>query len=175
MAYKMPQFPGGEKAMLEYLVQNVVYPESAMKAGVQGKVIVKFIVGKDGQVRDPEILRSVDEALDREALRVVLTFPRFTPGYNEEGEPIAVSYALPVSFKLTGNDDATPAAAPSGNIITISGKGGSKDLSSLTYFVDDKLFSGDLSEISPDKIESITIRKDNPDYPDGAVYIYLKK
>lgn len=105
---QMPQPQGGMQGLLRFLGDNVHYPEEAMKAGVQGKAIVKFVVLPTGKVSSPEIVRSTgNQQLDAEALRVVASIPDFTPGILN-GEPVACYYTLPINFSL--KSDATPAA-----------------------------------------------------------------
>lgn len=99
---QVAQFPGGEMAMLEFLKDNIRYPESAQKAGKQGRVIVSFIIEKDGSIGDVKVLRSVDPALDAEAIRVVKTFPKWSPG-KMSGTPVRTSYTLPVAFRLAAD------------------------------------------------------------------------
>lgn len=99
VAEKMPQYPGGEQALLKYLTDNVKYPQIAKDNGIKGRVVVSFIVEEDGSVSSVEILKSVDPSLDKEAMRVVGTFPKWTPALSE-GKPVRVRYALPVMFNL---------------------------------------------------------------------------
>ena len=101
----MPYFPGGNVLMLKYLADNIKYPASAVKAKKQGRVIVGFIVQKDGSITHAKIVRSIDPELDAEALRVVKGMPKWTPG-TQLGKPVSVKYALPVKFSL--QKDATP-------------------------------------------------------------------
>lgn len=96
MAEKMPEYPGGLAALMQFLADNLRYPKGA--ENVSGRVVVQFVVDKDGSVRDPKIIRSVDPLLDAEALRVVGMLPKFTPG-EIDSKPVAVEYALPISFK----------------------------------------------------------------------------
>ena len=96
---QMPEFPGGEIAMNDFVSQNIKYPENAMKAGIEGRVGVKFIIDKDGKVLNPEVINSVNEELDAEALRVVKMLPNFNPGIHE-GDTVAVYYTMPFVFKL---------------------------------------------------------------------------
>jgi len=96
---KMPEFPGGNEAMSKFMVQNIKYPESAKKAGIQGTVYVSFIVNSEGNVTKAEIQKSVSPELDAEALRVVNTMPVWTPG-EQKGEKVSVHLTLPVKFKL---------------------------------------------------------------------------
>jgi TonB family protein len=95
----MPEYPGGEDSLRSFLAQNVKYPVVAAQNGVHGRVYVQFVVGSDGQVRDPQIARGVDPALDAEALRVISTLPQWKPG-KQRGVPVAVSYTVPINFQL---------------------------------------------------------------------------
>lgn len=98
----MPQFPGGQKVMMKYLAANIKYPATAAKYKKQGRVIVTFIVQKDGSVTHAKIAKSVDPELDAEALRVVRAMPKWTPG-TQFGKPVNVKYTLPVNFSLQKN------------------------------------------------------------------------
>ena len=95
----MPQFPGGQEMMMKYLAANIKYPASAVKAKKQGRVIVTFIIQKDGSVAKARIARSVDPELDAEALRIVKAMPNWTPG-TQDGKPVNVKYTIPVIFSL---------------------------------------------------------------------------
>lgn len=95
----MPQFPGGQIAMLKYIMENIKYPEQAMKEGIQGRVAVRFIVEKDGSISDVKPILSVHPLLNKEAVRVVESMPKWTPG-KQNGKPVRVRYNLPVMFKL---------------------------------------------------------------------------
>lgn len=96
---QMPSFPGGISGLRTYLNQNVRYPAEAQETCVQGRVVVSFVVGKDGHISDVTVLRSVDPSLDKEAVRVIRNMPRWTPG-KQGGEPVKVRYNVPVSFRL---------------------------------------------------------------------------
>ena len=96
---QMPSFPGGISGLRTYLNQNIRYPAEAQENCVQGRVVVRFVVGKDGHISDVTVLRSVDPSLDKEAIRVVRNMPRWTPG-KQGGEPVRVRYNVPVSFRL---------------------------------------------------------------------------
>lgn len=95
----MPQFPGGQIAMLQYLMKNIKYPEQAMKEGIQGRVAVRFIVEKDGSISDVKPVLSVHPLLNKEAVRVVKSMPKWSPG-KHNGKPVRVRFNLPVMFKL---------------------------------------------------------------------------
>lgn len=99
VAEQMPEFPGGMKELLKFLQDNLKYPENAMKNNVQGRVIVQFVVEKDGTPTEFKVLRSVDPDLDAEALRVLQTMPKWKPGM-QRGEVVRVKFTVPVSFKL---------------------------------------------------------------------------
>lgn len=96
---QMPSFPGGISGLRTYLNQNIRYPAEAQEICVQGRVVVSFVVEKDGHISDVTVLRSVDPSLDKEAVRVVRNMPRWTPG-KQGGEPVRVRYNVPVSFRL---------------------------------------------------------------------------
>jgi len=96
---EMPEFPGGVSALRQYITNSVDYPVVAQEKGIQGKVYVTFIVSKDGTVTDARIARGVDPALDREALRVVYSLPKWKPGY-QRGKAVNVSYTVPINFAL---------------------------------------------------------------------------
>ena len=94
-----PQFPGGEAALMKYIRDNMQYPSIAQENGIQGRVVVRFVVSKDGSVRDVTVMRGVDPSLDKEAIRVVKSLPNFIPG-KQNGHAVNVYYILPVSFRL---------------------------------------------------------------------------
>ena len=102
---EMPQFPGGQAALLEFLSKNIRYPEEARKNSIQGRAIVTFVVEKDGSISNARVVKSVDSQLDAEALRVINSMPKWNPG-KQNGEPMRVKYTVPVTFKL---DAAAPA------------------------------------------------------------------
>lgn len=104
MPETMPQFPGGKLMLMKYLADNIKYPASAVKAKKQGRVIVTFIVQKDGSVTHAKIAKSIDPELDAEALRIVKGMPKWTPG-TQNGKPVSVRYMVPVKFSL--QKDAT--------------------------------------------------------------------
>ena len=99
---EMPEFPGGLPALLKYVGDNLKYPEDAQNNNIQGKVILKFVVNRDGSVNRIEILRGVDPLLDSEAVRVVSILPKFKPG-KQNGVPVPVWFMLPIVFKIENN------------------------------------------------------------------------
>lgn len=96
---EMPSFPGGQGALMSYLASNIKYPVVAQENGVQGRVIVSFVVERDGSISDVRVARSVDPSLDREAQRVVKIMPRWKPG-KQNGSAVRVKYTVPVVFRL---------------------------------------------------------------------------
>ena len=109
---QMPEYPGGMAECMKFLSKNIRYPEEAMKNDVQGRVIIQFVVKKDGSISNPTVARSVDPLLDEEALRVVNAMPKWKPGMHE-GKAVNVKYTIPVAFKLQGeNADSKAAATP---------------------------------------------------------------
>lgn len=98
---QMPQFPGGDAEMLKFISNNIVYPAAAAENNIQGRVVVQFVVKKDGTIGEVKIARGKDPDLDKEAIRVVKSLPRFVPG-KMNGQAVNVWYTLPVNFKLQG-------------------------------------------------------------------------
>lgn len=96
---QMPQFPGGDAALIKYLDSHIQYPPEAAKNNIQGRVILQFVVDKTGEIGEVKVVRSVDKDLDKEAVRIVKTLPKFIPG-RQNGQAVAVWYTLPVTFKL---------------------------------------------------------------------------
>ena len=96
---QMPSFPGGQAALMNYLNNNIKYPVIAEENGIQGRVVVQFVVGKDGHISDVKVAKSVDPSLDKEAVRVVKAMPKWIPG-KQNGQAVTVRYTLPVTFRL---------------------------------------------------------------------------
>ena len=95
-----PEYPGGNDGLIKFLSENIKYPKSAEKSGIQGMVVLQFVVEKSGAISNVKVLKSVEKTLDDEAVRVVKSMKRFIPGYNEDHAPVRVLYTLPVNFKL---------------------------------------------------------------------------
>ena len=96
---KMPEFPGGQDALNRYLVRNIKYPLLAQENGIQGRVVCQFVVNSDGSIVDIAVVRGVEESLDKEAIRVIKSMPKWTPG-RQGGKSVRVKYTLPIRFKL---------------------------------------------------------------------------
>ncbi len=95
----MPKFPGGEKARIEYLLNNIKYPDEAKKKGVQGTVYITFVVEADGSITNPKVLRGFDKLCDEEAYRVIKAMPKWEPG-SQKGKLVRVQFNLPIKFTL---------------------------------------------------------------------------
>jgi len=96
---QMPSFPGGAGALMQYLSSNIKYPVVAEENGVQGRVVCTFVVEKDGSITDVRVIKSVDPSLDKEAMRVVKSMPKWIPG-KQNGAAVRVKYTVPVTFRL---------------------------------------------------------------------------
>ena len=117
---EMPKFPGGEEAMFKFISENVKYPQEAKDKNIAGRVFVNFVVEKDGSVDEVKVLRSIGGGCDEEAVRVVKSMPKWTPG-KQKGKPVRVSYIIPFVFKLDGVESKTNGLA--GTIWEGTGKG----------------------------------------------------
>ncbi len=95
----MPTYPGGNKALREFISKNLEYPEKAQKKGIQGKVFVVFVVEKDGKITNVRVIKSVNKYLDKEAMRVIKLMPKWNPGM-QKGKPVRVKFTVPINFVL---------------------------------------------------------------------------
>ena len=152
---KMPQFPGGDVALMNYVRDNLKYPEEAMKSGVQGHVVVKFVVSADGSVASPEVIRSVSPELDAEAVRVVESLPRWTPG-TVDGKPVDAWFTIPVFFRLKSDDADKTSKTAKKSVTTVSVTGNSMD--GVEVYVNGERYHGSLSDISSGSVESMDIK-----------------
>ena len=96
----MPEFPGGQQALMQFIAKEIQYPTIAQGEMGVGRVIIQFIVDKEGNVVNPKVVRSVDPYLDKEALRVINQMPKWKPGELEDGTKVAVYFTVPVMFRL---------------------------------------------------------------------------
>ena len=156
---QMPEYPGGMSALMKYVARNIKYPADALREKTQGRVIVQFIVGKDGYTSDFKVMKSVSPSLDAEAIRVLANMPKWTPGM-QRGEAVPVKYTVPVTFKLDNQDKAeqkTTAGSP-----TIPGVVRfNKSLENVLIVIDDKVVSQqEFSALNPQNIESIVVIKE---------------
>ncbi len=120
---EMPQFPEGQEGMMNFLRDNTRYPVEAMKEGIQGRVICNFIIEKDGSVSEVQIVRGVDPNLDAEAVRVIESMPKWTPG-KQKNEVVRTRFTMPIQFRLTGDKTPPPPPPPpvSGQLDSESGQ-----------------------------------------------------
>jgi protein TonB len=95
----MPDFPGGEDALAAYLGKNIKYPKQANEAGIQGRVVLNFVVNEDGDISDIKVARGIGYGCDQEAMRVVNSMPKWKPG-KQNGKAVKVSFSLPIMFQL---------------------------------------------------------------------------
>lgn len=144
----MPEYPGGVNACVNFIKDNLKYPAEAAAKGVQGRVIVQFVVNEDGAISNPRIVRSVDPALDAEAIRVIKLMPKWKPGM-QRGQAVKVKYTVPVTFNLPKAGDkakVTPVSAESGAapLIVVNGK---------------EVTNAVLQALDPNKIELVRVLK----------------
>lgn len=166
---QMPKFPGGMGKMMQYIADNIKYPETAKANGIEGRVIVNFIVDTEGNITSPKIFRSIDPDLDAEALRVVSSMPKWTPGMTA-GKKVNVKFTIPVSFKINGNNEKLVYEK-------------SEVLKDPVIYVDGKKIANEeLKNIDPNTIESVDVIKNESavklygeEARDGAIVIKLKK
>lgn len=144
----MPEFPGGMQTLMTWLQNNINYPSICIEKGVQGSVITRFVVDIDGSITDPVVVYSADPYLDREALRVVKSMPKWTPGV-QEGKKVRVVYTLPVQFRLNGVNEAT--IESDGNVYKIISTNGNLTLELKTMQV-----SGSSVSI-PEKFDNLSV------------------
>lgn len=100
----MPEFPGGQKSLNKWLSENIIYPAEALKEGIEGKVIVQFVITKDGSVKNAKLIRSKNKLLDEEGVRVINKMPKWIPG-TQKGKAVPVYFTLPITFKISSDDN----------------------------------------------------------------------
>ena len=192
----MPQFNGGMGALMQYLSHNIRYPE---ESDVQGRVIVSFVIGKDGSISNAQVVKSLHPSFDAEALRIINNMPKWIPG-TQNGKPVNVKYAVPISFrKATGSFETKEEPQAVGTFVTIEGDGNVKvarendkkavevivakgiglfdfvDDKDIDIYVDGKLI--DLNDkrntVSPDNIERIEVKGTKGTRK--SIHVYMKK
>ena len=192
MVEKMPQFPGGTGKLFEFLSKNVKYPAEAENNDVQGRVIVTFVVERDGEISNAKVVKSIHPALDAEALRVINSMPNWTPGM-QNGEAVRVKYTVPVTFRLQGKDsnigDAKSELGRGANVLAemvVVGFGKQDDAASAKqplFVVDGVAMDYEkVRGINPDNISGMEILKDKAAIEkygekakNGVVVIHTKK
>ena len=168
----MPEFPGGMAECLKFLGKNIKYPVQSQQAGVQGKVIVQFVVEKDGSVSNPKVVRSIDPDLDGEAVRVISIMPKWKPGM-QKGQAVRVKYTVPVTFRLdrpAGADDThrivlkmDSAAMRNNSVHFYKGSLSLEDVKDKPLLIIDgnKVPYEQMGKMDASTIESISILKDS--------------
>ena len=188
---EMPQYPGGAQALLEFLNQNVQYPEEAEKAGIQGRVIATFVVEKDGSICESKVVKSVDPSLDAEALRVINAMPNWKPG-KQNGKEVRVKYTVPVAFMLQGKDanvaQHESSSKDDGEVkkklseLVVVAYGPNKEAKPLVYVDGKEIPFEDINKVDPKSIDHMNIVKDKvaiekygEKAKDGVILITTKK
>jgi len=153
---QMPEFLGGMEALNTYLRNNIRYPQEAQKAGIQGRVIIQFIVSKDGSITDAEVVESVDPQLDAEGLRLIKNMPRWKPGMRK-GQAIRVKQTLPIRFAFTKTSDKPE----NSNSIFLKNGSYNSSLKDVILLVNGQEVSPEIFRaIDPQRIQSVTVLKD---------------
>jgi len=171
----MPQFPGGDKALLEYIAKNLKYPVEAQKAKEEGKVYIRFIVNEKGEAKNPTIMRGVSTLLDNEAKRLIESLPKWTPG-KQHGKNVSVYYVIPILFKLDGSPANSEKNTSKKGEVTVIGYGANSDSQKGTtyttvnknenatpplYILNGKEISDkEMKKLDPNSIKSINVLKD---------------
>lgn len=201
---QVPEFPGGLPAFYEFLGKNIKYPAESRQKGIQGKVIISFIVEMDGELTNFEVKKSVANDIDQEALRVLKMSPKWKPGI-QNGLTVRVAYAVPISFTMEDGKSNKPAENKTGavkdsninpgTVLITKGDGTSiadtskknfivniQDASKKPIFILDGKQIKDLSSVNPNTIESVSVLKNEsatalygPDASNGVVVITTKK
>jgi len=180
---QMPEYPGGPKALMEFLNNNVQYPAEAEKAGIQGRVIATFVVEKDGSISNAKVVKSVDPLLDAEALRVIGAMPNWKPGM-QNGKVVRVKYTVPLSFHLDGGgEEIDHLCREDGTIVEIDIEKGDTTIVKPLFIVDGKVMDGKkVYSINPKTIERYYVQngqeaidKYGDKAKDGVILITLKK
>ena len=181
---EMPQYPGGPKALMEFLGSSVQYPEEAEKAGIEGRVIATFVVEKDGSISNAKVVKSVDPLLDAEALRVIGAMPNWKPG-KQNGQVVRVKYTIPLSFHLDGGEEAADdhLCKEDGSIVEMDIETEKTTVTRPLFIIDGVIMDGKkVYSINPKTIESMEMMKDQAAVEkygekakDGVILITLKK
>ncbi|MDD4967985.1 MAG: TonB family protein [Paludibacter sp.] len=170
---KMPQYPGGEKALMYYIGRHLKYPVITQKKGIQGKLIVRFVVNKSGKVENAKIIQGLEENADAEGLRVVNSLPDWIPG-EQKGEKVSVYYTLPIAYKII-DELKTTAFGPKkkllevfdGKVIPIGNNLSSTQKDSILYI--------DVLKADTEVKKAELIAKYGPQAANGVILITKKK
>ena len=150
---QMPQFPGGASELLNFINRNINYPIEAQRNKIQGRVIVRFVVSKTGEVDRVEIVRSLEPSCDKEAIRVINLLPKFIPG-KQNGQNVAVWYTLPITFKLE--------ASAKSNVYKEHATSEIIDSTKPLYLIDGKpVTETEANNLDPQKIQKLEVLRDS--------------
>ena len=170
---KMPQYPGGEKALMEYIGGNLKYPEDAMKKGEQGRLIIRFVVNAMGKVEKTEVLRGLSPSMDAEALRVVNAMPEWIPG-EQKGQKVPVYYTLPITFRLQGGSKQSSTMLSVKRLFVLDGITMPKDFDMKSIKAED-IASIDVIKPDTETKKADLIAKYGADAENGVIIITSKK
>jgi TonB family protein len=171
---KMPQYPGGEKALLDYIGQNLKYPVDAQEKGIQGRIVVRFVVTKFGKVENVEIVRGLYPSMDKEGVRMVSSLPDWIPG-EQKGQKVSVYYTVPITFKLDGGDSKPKAIDPAKRpLIILDGNIVPKDYNFSTLNKDSFHIVGIVKTDQKEKLDEVAL-KYNAYTSNGVVFIESKQ
>ena len=166
MVDQMPQFPGGSKALMEYIHKNIRYPEDAKRNKTEGRVIARFTVKEDGNIENVNIVRGISSSLDAEAIRVLSDMPKWQPGM-QDGKAVPTLYTVPVVFRIieNGKQDSTKVSEPKPLLLVRIIENGKQDSTKVSepkplLLVDGVEYTGSLDAIDPNTIEKIEVWKD---------------
>lgn len=188
---QMPQYTGGEQAMHKFIADNLKYPVEAFKNGVEGRVTVRFVVGKEGKISDVTVVRGIDPTCDKEAVRVVNLMPDWVPG-KQNGQAVPVYFTLPIVFRLKKDDTATNVSPAKGETVVESRANSNEKTAPQLNAIKNALFIIDgeivdqsvVNALDPTKIESVSVLKaesaakaygDAAKGKDGVIVIELQK
>jgi TonB family protein len=152
---KQPSFPGGTQNFLRFLAANIRYPADDRKNNVQGRVVIQFVIEKDGSLTNVKAIRGPSEAMSEEAVRVLNSSPKWSPGI-QSGRPVRAQYTVPVNFTLGGNGNVSDAVVNS--LVTV--RGALSDPKNQPMILIDGVEVSDISKVDPNIIEYVTILKD---------------
>lgn len=159
---EMPEYPGGLKACMEFLARNIKYPTLAFEAKKEGRVIVQFVVDKDGSIIEQKVVHSVEPSLDAEALRVIGLMPKWKPG-KQRGQNVRVQFSMPVVFRFDGGN-------ANNNDVVITTRSADANVAPLVLIDGKEVDSAVLQALDPNKIKSISVLKDK-----SAIEVYGEK
>lgn len=170
----MPEYPGGLSELMNFLMQNVTYPEAAKSKGLEGKVVVRFTVDAKGKVVNPTVIKGVDPLLDAEALRVVGKMPAWKPA-TVDGKAVDSQFVVPVSFKLSGRDTkaAIPGANTSSTTVSIV-RSGSDSASKPEIYVNGKKHEGETITVASGNSVTTSLQIDGSENRNGRVDVEIR-